>query len=138
MSATVHLIKLAVGAESIDTMRAYQAARLEKHGEVFHLTRSMPVRAAELLDGGSLYWIVKGVLTARQRLIDIVAVEPDEQGRRCKLVLDPELIEVERRPHRPFQGWRYLPAEAAPADRPAGSGDLPDELADELRRLGIL
>lgn len=138
MSATIHLIKLAVGAESIDTMRAYQAARLEKHGEVFHLTRSTPVRAAELLDGGSLYWIVKGVLTARQRLLDIVAVEPDEEGRGCKLVLDPELVEVERRPHRPFQGWRYLKAEAAPADRRAGGNDLPDALADELRRLGIL
>lgn len=134
----LHLIKLAVGIEDVEHLRRVQAARRQQHGETFHLTRMVPARAAELLDGGSIHWVIKGMVAARQRILDIRS-EPDDEGRRrCRLVLDPELREVERRPQRPFQGWRYLRAADAPPDRATGEEEAPPEMAEELRRLGLI
>ncbi|MBX9634687.1 MAG: DUF1489 domain-containing protein [Magnetospirillum sp.] len=134
----IHLIKLAVGCDGMDGLNAFQAERLRAFGHIFHLTRAVPKRADELTDGGSIYWVVKGQIIARQRVTEVVA-EPDDEGRqRCRLILDPEIIEVENRPHKPFQGWRYLAPAAAPPDRRAGEQEPPPEMAEELRRLGLL
>ncbi len=134
----IHLIKLAAGCDGIDMLRAFQAERLRVFGQVFHLTRMMPKRAEDLCDGGSIYWVVKGQIAARQRILQ-VAADQDEDGRaRCRLILDPEVVEVHNHPMRAFQGWRYLEAKDAPPDRRTGEDEPPPEMAEELRRLGLL
>jgi len=141
----LHLIKLCVGAESIDDLTAWIARRLaqkRKAGEPaehIHVTRMVPARRDQLLDGGSLYWVIRGQVQARQRLLDIRPfVDRDGVGR-CRLVLDPEVVATQRRPKRPFQGWRYLEGKDAPADLDAAGGDgLPPALQAELAELGLL
>jgi hypothetical protein len=143
---SLHLIKLCVGIEEVEQLRAWQAKRLAglaKQGKPLvlrHFTRSTPKRAAELLDGGSLYWVIKGFVRARQRLIDIEPGAAADGTPRCAFVLDPELVRTQARPQRPFQGWRYLePAKAPPDARGPDPGEgLPPELAATLRDLGLL
>jgi hypothetical protein len=108
--------------------------------EQFHTTRMVPKRAAELLDGGSLYWVIKGNIQARQRLVDIRPFVDAEGISRCNLVLEPVLHETSWAPRRPFQGWRYLDPKDAPPDlSAAGEGaELPPELRRELAGLGLL
>lgn len=142
---TVHLIKLAVGIQDVDHLAAVQALRLKQaraggHRDILrHVTRNTPRRAADLLDGGSMYWVIKGFVRVRQRLVGVEAVN-DGDGPRCGLVLDPELTPTILRPHRAFQGWRYLRPEDAPADAAARESgtDMPDHMATELRELGLL
>ncbi len=139
--APLHLIKLSVGTESVEGLQRWQARRHKLSGRVFHQTRMMPRRAGELLDGGSIYWVIKGLVQARQRL---VAIEPqvDGEGRRSALLmLDPNLVRTVPMPHRAFQGWRYLLLEDAPGDLGEAPGDAPDmppEMIAELRALGLL
>ena len=138
---TLHLIKLSVGTEDVDDLERWQAQRLRRTGRVFHKTRMMPRRRAELVRGGSIYWVIKGAIRCRQRL---TAVEAgiDEEGRPCTLLLlEPKLVRTAPRPHRAFQGWRYYPAEDAPPDLgelSTGVGNLPPELVAELHELGLL
>ncbi len=138
---TVHLIKLSVGTEDVEDLRRWQARRLKQTGRVFHKTRRMPRRRAELLDEGSIYWVIKGVIRARQRLIGLEAAL-DGEGRPCALLLlDPQLVRTGPRPHRAFQGWRYLAPEDAPpdlAEPPEGAEDMPAEMLAELQELGLL
>jgi hypothetical protein len=143
----LHLIKLAVGAESIADLEDWVAERVAERvrrggsPRSHHVTRMVPTRAGELIDGGSLYWVVKGQVSARQRLIEVEPfVDVDGIGR-CRLWLDPEVVHVRPRPLRPFQGWRYLPVADAPPDlRAAGAGasDMPEALRRELGELGLL
>ncbi len=143
----LHLIKLCVGADSLDDLRQWVAERsltaiaagLEPHSS--HVTRMQPKRAEELLDGGSLYWIIKGQVAARQKLLDIVTFTGGDGISRCELILGPEVIETVPAPRRPFQGWRYLEPDAAPRDLGASGADLesmPEELKRELAELGLL
>lgn len=143
---SLHLIKLCVGAESIEDLAEWIAERLADQKarglpeRQVHVTRMVPTRSAELLDGGSLYWVIKGEVLCRQRLTDIEPfVDADGIGR-CRLVLEPELVRVSPRPSRPFQGWRYLKGHEAPVDLAAGRAapDLPEDLQRELRQLGLL
>lgn len=134
----IHLIKLAAGCDGIDMLKAFQAERLRVFGTVFHLTRMMPKRGDELCAGGSIYWVVKGQLAARQRILAVETDQDDEGRPRCRLILDPQVVEVEPRPARPFQGWRYLEDKDAPRDRRPGESAPPPEMAEELRRLGLL
>ena len=143
---TLHLIKLCVGADDVEDLRRWQNERLaekKKRKEkpvLVHVTRMVPTRADELLDGGSLYWVMKGIIRCRQRLTGIEPFVDAEGIRRCRLVLDPEIVLTQRRERRPFQGWRYLPASDAPADVKAGEDfeDMPDEMRRELEELGLL
>jgi hypothetical protein len=138
---TIHLIKLAVGVADVAHLTVIQARRLDDFGEVFHRTRMRPKRQAELLDGGSIYWVIRGTVAARQRLVGLHDDVNPEGRRCCRLELDTTIVETRRHPQRAFQGWRYLDPAAAPPDLagPGGeSGELPPELADELRRLGLL
>ncbi|MDI4659119.1 DUF1489 family protein [Xanthobacter autotrophicus] len=143
---TLHLIKLCVGATSIADLEDWIAQRAEvarKAGQPFeqiHVTRMVPTRREELLDGGALYWVIKGEVAARQRLIDLRPFVDADGVRRCGLVLDPCVVPVEPRPSRPFQGWRYLKANEAPRDlaRAGGGAELPEGLRRELRDLGLL
>lgn len=143
----LHLIKLCVGADSIEDLREWvsrralvaMAAGLEPTSS--HTTRMVPKRAAELLDGGSLYWVIKGQVQARQPLLDLKTFTDADGIGRCELVLGPEVIETEFQPKRAFQGWRYLKDEEAPRDLKslgADGAELPMDLRRELAELGLL
>jgi hypothetical protein len=142
---TVHLIKLCVGVETLDDLARWQKHRLselKKKGrklELMHVTRQTPKRAEELLDGGSLYWVIKGQIAARQKLLELRALTR-EGVPHCGLVYEPKLVPTLRRTHRPFQGWRYLNANDAPQDVRdlKGGKGLPQALTMELAELGLL
>lgn len=138
----LHLLKLAVGARDIDQLRGFQTRRLATDPPLRHQTRSRPKRAAELVAGGSIYWVVAGFVQVRQLVVDIRDDVWDDGTPCAGLVLDPELVVVAARPQKPFQGWRYLPAAAAPPDLAAGAefgaDGLPAALRAELRALGLL
>ena len=139
-----HLIKLSVGPRDVGQLRAIQARRVEADPPLRHQTRMIPKRAAEILSAnGSIYWVVAGFVQVRQRILDIREESWDDGTACAGLVLDPELVPVEARPQKPFQGWRYLAPEAAPPDiRPGaearGLEALPPRLRRELRDLGLL
>lgn len=142
---SVHLIKLCVGAESFDDLAAWQTrlvARLSAAGAdpaPFHVTRQTPKRAAELLDGGSIYWVIKGLIRARQPIVALEETRDDQGVRACRLVFDPALVETEPTPRKAFQGWRYLDIRDAPADLASSAGvgaELPEALRAELRAIG--
>lgn len=144
---SLHLIKLAVGCESIKDLqdRLRERMRLAKEQGLprqhIHITRMTPKRDEELLDGGSLYWVIKGQIAAREKLI---AIEPfrDKAGiSRCRIIMEPKVIMVTPRPMRAFQGWRYLAPKDAPADlgkSGTGLAAMPEPLRRELRELGLL
>lgn len=145
---TLHLIKLCVGAESLEDQQTWIAHTLERKRrqglpvEHYHTTRMVPKRTAELLDGGSLYWVIKGVVQGRQGIADIRPFKDDHGIGRCHLVLEPELIATRPQPRRAFQGWRYLKADDAPADLRGGQGevspDMPADMRKALVELGLL
>jgi len=140
--STLHLIKLSVGSESVDGLARFQDYRRAETGSDFnrHLTRNFPRRADEILSGGgSMYWVIKGTVLARQRIHGFEPRRSAEGERRCAIVLVPELIPTLPRAHRPFQGWRYLkPADAPPDLADSDTDALPPHLAEELRALGLL
>ncbi len=142
---TLHLIKLCVGVETLEELAQWQQGRIaelkkkKKPLELMHVTRQTPKRAEEILDGGSLYWVIKGQVAARQRILALR--ETTKNGvPSCGIVYEPKLIATARRAHRPFQGWRYLPAADAPADARElkGGKGLPEALKAELSELGLL
>ena len=136
---TVHLKKLSVGSQSLENLRAWQALRLAQGGSLVHVTRNRPRRAEELLNGGSIYWIIKGVVTARQAIIDLSDAQRADGTPACGIVLSPKIFQVAPTKMRIFQGWRYLEVNEAPPDIGADDdGDMPAELAAELRDLGVL
>jgi hypothetical protein len=143
----LHLIKLCVGCDSVQDLEDWIKEKLREKKkrrqpvEHIHTTRMVPKRADELVAGGSLYWVIRGAIMCRERLL---AVRPfiDKEGiGRCRLVLDGKLVLVQPRPFRAFQGWRYLAASDAPRDldRAApGAAKMPEDLRRELRDLGLL
>jgi hypothetical protein len=143
----LHLIKLCVGCDSVQDLEDWIRQRLKdrkKRGlsrEHLHRTRMVPKRAEELVDGGSLYWVIRGEVLCRQRLREVRPfVDKDGVGR-CHLALEPKVVLVEPRPYRAFQGWRYLAPKDAPCDldRAApGARNMPETLRRELRELGLL
>ena len=135
---TVHLKKLSVGTASIDSLRGLQAQRIANVGRLVHITRNRPRRAEELLDGGSIYWIIKGVMTARQAIIDFVEAQRADGSPACGIVLSPEIFTVAPTRMRIFQGWRYLEVADAPIDVGTDNDEnMPSEFVAELRELGI-
>jgi hypothetical protein len=144
---TLHLIKLCVGADSVKDLedwikqKSKQKNKRSAKREHIHTTRMVPKRAEELLDGGSLYWVIRGQIMCRERMLDIRPFVDREGIGRCRLVLDGKVVLVEPRPFRAFQGWRYLEARDAPRDldRVApGAKKMPEHLRRELRELGLL
>ncbi len=128
----LHMIKLCVGVSEVETLEA-NAARSD--WRIVH-TRMTPKRAAEIEDGGSLYWVMKGSVTCRQRILDITTVGEGKESH-CEIRLDSTVIRTAPLARRPFQGWRYLDPKDAPPDLSvAEATDLPDDLARELRELG--
>lgn len=143
---TINLIKLCVGAESVEDLNDSIARRLEdkrRRGlpvEQAHVTRMTPKRRDDILNGGSLFWVIKGVIECRQTILDLRPVVGEDGIKRCAIVLEPKTVLVEPRPRGPFQGWRYLKAEDAPADLGAQATDtaMPAQMRRELAELGLL
>lgn len=137
---TLNIVKLCVGVSEIKQLADFQAIRLKENRRIFHVTRMVPRRQQELLDGGSLYWVMRGKITARQRLTDIEEFTDPEGIRRCRLVLDKQLVAVRPSPRRAFQGWRYLKSQDAPPDlsQTEKQDDMPLEMRAELIELGLL
>ena len=134
----LHLLKLAVGIEDIDQLRRIRKVRAAERGGNWVYTRNHPRRAKEVLAGGSIYWVIRGQIRVRQRVIGLRG-ERDNTGRRyCLIEVDAELMPTLPRACRPFQGWRYLSPEDAPADRPAARAPAPDRMLAELRALGLI
>jgi hypothetical protein len=139
------MIKLCVGVETIGELEDWIVEKRRRAGRSdgrhVHITRMMPKRAEALLDGGSLYWVIKGQLSCRQSLVDVQSFTDSEGIGRCRLVLDPAVVPVLPRPYRPFQGWRYLEHDDAPADLGHAAATvqaLPEEMRRELVALGLL
>lgn len=147
---TLNLVKLCVGCESIEDLARWQAGRLAaqkaqrvKAPRLWHTTFQTPKRTEELLDGGSMYWVIKGIIQVRQRLVGFDEGQKDDGSPCCLLILDPKLVPVRPSPRRPFQGWRYLTTEDAPTDLSSRPGrdeiaDMPPKLRKELATLGLL
>ena len=139
MAGSLNIVKLCVGCDSPTELEAWQNQRWQGLAPQ-HVTRMWPKREAELLDGGSIYWVFKGVMMARQRLTGLEERIGENGIRRCALILDPPLIRVIATPRRPFQGWRYLPGSEAPPDLPAGreaDDALPASIAQALAEMGL-
>jgi hypothetical protein len=143
----LHLIKLCVGCDSIRDLEDWIKQKLKekrKRGEKLehvHRTRMVPKRAAELVDGGSLYWVIRGEIACRQRIRDVRPFRDKNGTGRCALALDPKVVPVAARPFRAFQGWRYLTADDAPRDlekAAPGATAMPEKLRRELRELGLM
>ena len=143
----VNILKMCVGVDAVAQLAGFQKRRLAERKrrkeppELFHRTRHVPRRGHEVVAGGSLYWVIKGFVRVRQRIVRIDLLDPPVEMKQCAFVLAPELVRTELQARRPFQGWRYLEAKDAPADLPPGADagdDLPAELASELRELGLL
>jgi hypothetical protein len=141
----LHIVKLCVGCESVIDLAQWQKKRLKQRRakgqrpELIHITRMTPRRAEEILNGGSLYWVIKGQIAARQKLLAFREVKKNGIPH-CGLVYDKQLVPVVARPRRAFQGWRYLEDSDAPPDlaKTKGAKGLPETLQRELAALGLL
>lgn len=143
----LHILKLCVGCDSVEDLEEWIAERLDERrragqpAEHWHTTRMVPTRIAEIVEGGSLYWVIKGSVQCRQRITEIRPFVDDDGIGRCRLILDPHVVRTDWQPRRPFQGWRYLKPADAPADLGkggAGIAEMPPKLRQELAALGLL
>ena len=143
MSKHIHMVKLSVGTESIEELMRWQAMTRAQgpDGAPRHVTRMWPKQESALLNGGSIFWVIKGFIQCRQRILRLDEVIGQDEIRRCAIVLDPELVHTTSAIKRPFQGWRYLKPDDAPIDLSPDRKDedhLPVELAGALADIGIL
>lgn len=139
----VNLIKLSVGSDSVESMIEWQASARAKgpDGLPRHITRMWPKREAALLNGGSIYWVVQGLVQCRQRILRLDEVIGSDGIRRCAIVLNPDVIRTSVAQKRPFQGWRYLQPGDAPADLPhqrQHEDALPAALSAQLADIGVI
>jgi hypothetical protein len=136
----LHLVKLCVGVASAADLRS-MIGDAPRGKPVRHTTRMTPTRGPEIVGKGSLYWVMRGRICARQAVLGLEPfVDPAGTGR-CRILLSPEVVDVETRPRKMFQGWRYLAAEDAPRDLGDVGSDLdamPDAMRRELAGLGLL
>ena len=143
MDKHVNLLKLSVGSESVEGLMDWQVTYAQRWADGLprHVTRMWPKREAEILNGGSIYWVIKGMIQCRQRILRMDEVRGEDEIRRCAIVLAPEVHRTSTAPKRPFQGWRYLKPEDTPADLPEGRDQeeaLPVELSQALAEIGVL
>ena len=143
MTDCIHLVKLSVGSETVEDMSEWQTTRRAQtdDGLPRHITRMWPKRELALLNGGSIFWVIKGFLQCRQRILRLDEVIGSDGIRRCAIVLDPQIIRTTSAKKRPFQGWRYLPVSDAPIDLAAqreNEDQLPPELANALADIGVV
>ncbi len=143
MGGSLNLIKLSVGTDSVESLEAWQALRCAERsdGLARHVTRMWPKRAEALLDGGSIYWVIKGAVLCRQRIVRLDEVTGADGRRHCGIMLEPVLHRTVNATKRPFQGWRYLDGADAPADLTVGARveeDIPADLNRALAEIGVI
>lgn len=131
----LHLIKLCVGVDKVEQLTEWGRAERGRGGAPIVHTRMTPKRAAEVLDGGSLYWVIKGVVSCRQQIVAIDTLE-DGARTRCEITLADEVIHVAPQRRGAFQGWRYYDKDVTPDLANWDAGELPEGFAEELRALG--
>ena len=132
----LHIIKLCVGVDSVDELRAWRREQRGSGRAAIVHTRQSPKRCDEVLDGGSLFWVIKGVVRCRQAILEVNTID-DGLKTRCEIRLDDDLVLTEPSPRRAFQGWRYLDPAEAPRDLdPRVGAELPSDFAAALRALG--
>lgn len=132
----LHMIKLVVGAANIEDMLAWRARNGQDGGPWILRTRMTPKRGAELVDGGSIYRVFKGVILCRQKILAVKTVG-EGAAARCEIALCEDIVRVAPTPRRAFQGWRYLDPSDAPPDLDLEAfGDVPETLARQLREAG--
>ena len=136
---TIHMVKLSVGSDTVEDLADWQTRQMQRLDNPVHHTRMSPKRAEELLDGGSIYWVIKRAIRVRQRIIDIRAIQDDEGRAMCELVFDLNLVRTYAQAKRPFQGWRYLKPADAPRDLKTGDValDIPPDLDAALKQAGV-
>ena len=143
----LHLIKLCVGCDSVADLENWIKQKLKEKKkrrqkpEHIHTTRMFPKRADELTAGGSLYWVIRGQIACREKILDIRPTTGKDGIKRCQVVLDGKVVLVEPRPRAAFQGWRYFETKDAPRDlaRAApGAARMPESMRRELQELGLL
>ena len=138
----INIVKLCVGIDSVDHLIEYRARTYGTDNTLpnRHVTRMFPRRASEILNGGSLYWVIKGTIQVRQKILDLEEVIGEDGVRRCAILMDPELVRTRSATWRPFQGWRYLEMENAPADLPVrktADDELPLDMQLALAEIGL-
>lgn len=132
----LHMIKLVVGAATIEDLLDWRARNAEAGQPWILRTRMTPKRGAEMVDGGSIYRVFKGVILCRQKILAVNTVG-EGAAARCEILLDEQVVRVAPTPRRAFQGWRYLDPKDAPPDLDTEAfGDIPDDLARQLREAG--
>lgn len=139
----MHLVKLSVGTEDVADLADWQKQPRAQTADGLprHVTRMWPAREAEVLNGGSIYWVIKGSILCRQGIVRLDEVTGGDGIRRCAIVLDPTIVRVTPVLRRPFQGWRYLPVDEAPRDltrAKANEDALPPALSAALAEIGVL
>ena len=142
-SSGLNLIKLCVGCNSVEQLLQWQSERIRTgaFANPEHVTRMRPRREGELLEGGSLYWVIKGFVLARQRIIDLENRESPDGITRCAIIFDREIVRTIAVPKRPFQGWRYLRSQDAPPDlslQGFTEHELPPKLEAALNQVGVI
>ena len=143
MTKHIHLVKLSVGTQTIEDLENWQKSPMCQgpDGLPCHVTRMWPKRESEILNGGSIYWVIKGIILCRQPILRLDEVIGADGIRRCAIVLKPGLIRTTPAPKRAFQGWRYLNPQEAPLDLKEGREQddvLPASLAGALADIGVL
>jgi hypothetical protein len=137
----LNLIKLCVGVSEVDELERWIADCKKGRDTLDHITRMFPRRKEEILPGGSLYWVIKGLIQCRQPLADLETVRGRDGIERCRMVFKPQIIRVRPTPRRAFQGWRYLDAADVPPDLKKGDAviaDMPADMRKQLADLGLL
>ena len=136
----LHLIKLCVGVSELKEFEEWRREEQRARRPMQHVTRMFPKRSTEILKGGSIYWVIRGLVSVRQRILELEPITGRDGIQRCRIVFDPAYILVRPTPHRPFQGWRYLEPASAPPDltKRSGIARMPDKLRAELAELGLL
>ena len=137
----LNIVKLAVGIRNVEHLKQKQKTRIEQEGVLVYTTRNTPVRSTEILNGGSIFWVFKGLILARQKILGFDKYIGEDNVLRCKIILDSEIMVTEPHQKKPFQGWRYLKQKDAPKDREIFSDiktQLPLQIEKELSLIGIL
>ena len=136
----LHIVKLCVGVSTLEEFEAWRQEEKRARRKMDHITRMWPKRADEVLDGGSIYWVIRSMILVRQPILELKKVTGADGVERCRMIFDPEYVLVRPTPRRAFQGWRYLDAADAPPDirRGAAALDMPEEMRAELLALGLL
>jgi hypothetical protein len=137
---TLHLVKLCVGVTEVSELTSWIKEKHAARETSYHVTRMWPRRESEIVPGGSLYWVIRGMILCRQQIVGFEEVVDKEGIKRCRILMNKKVKLVRPVPRRAFQGWRYLEGADAPPDltKGAAKGSLSEKMRRELAELGLL